>query len=47
MQEACSEELRRQRDHYEDLLSDMQDKHDTRHREIVSALERIATRLDK
>ena len=47
MQEACSEELHRQRDHYETLLSDMQDKHDIRHREIVSALEKIATTLDK
>ena len=47
MQETCGEELHRQRDHYEALLSDMQDKHDIRHREIVSALEKIATKLDK
>ena len=47
MQETCGEELHRQRDHYETLLSDMQDKHDIRHREIVSALEKIATKLDK
>jgi len=47
MQETCGEELHRQRDHYEALLTDMQDKHDIRHREIVSALEKIATKLDK
>ena len=47
MQETCGEELHRQRDHYEALLTDMQDKHDIRHREIVSALEKVATKLDK
>ena len=47
MQETSGEELHRQRDHYEALLTDMQDKHDIRHREIVSALEKIATKLDK
>jgi len=47
MQETCGDELRKQRDHYETLLSDMQDKHESRHREIVSSLEKIAMKLDK
>jgi len=47
MQETCGDELRKQRDHYETLLTEMQDKHESRHREIVSSLEKIAMKLDK
>ena len=46
MQQSCSEELRRQRDHYEGLLSELRGRHDERHREIVEVLDRISDKLD-
>ena len=43
----CTEEMRLQRDHYERLLDDMQERHELRHKEIVCSLEKIAGSLDK
>lgn len=47
LQSKCTEEMRLQRDHYERLLDDMQERHESRHKEIVSSLEKIAGSLDK
>ncbi len=47
LQTRSADDMRQQRDHYEDILEDMQRRHEARHSEIVTSLQEIARSLKK
>ena len=46
MQETFSSDFKNQRDHYEKILEDVQDRTDMRHEQIVESLDKITACLD-
>ena len=46
MQETFSSDFKNQRDHYEKILEDVQDRSDKRHEQIVESLDKITACLD-
>ena len=46
MQETFSSDFKNQRDHYEKILDDVQDRQDIRHEQIVDSLAKITICLD-
>jgi len=46
LQGKCSDQLVLQREHYEDLLTQMQDRHTKRHEELLKVMERIVEKLE-
>lgn len=47
MQVHFSEQILAQRDHYEKLLEEQQDRHEERHNQIVGALEKLVDKLEE
>jgi hypothetical protein len=47
MQDGFTKQFNTQRDHYEKILDDVQDRQDKRHEQIVESLEKISQCLDK
>jgi hypothetical protein len=47
MQEGFTKQFNIQRDHYERILDDVQERQDNRHEQIVESLEKISQCLDK
>jgi hypothetical protein len=47
MQNHFSEQILTQRDHYEKLLDEQQDRHEARHNQIVGALEKLVDKLEE
>lgn len=46
LQTKCTDQLVLQREHYEDLLTQMQSRHTTRHKELLKVMERIVEKLE-
>ncbi len=47
MQDSFTDQFSDQRDHYEKILTEVQERQDKRHQQIVETLEKINDNLDK